>query len=124
MSVSLIGRLRSSAFRLSAGTLSMSLAGSRFSSESAPQPFHHGIRGSGGTIFTAALPYLIHRPARDPIPRLASRGRTGGSQASALPDSHSLPSSARSNHRPPAFGSITISLIGDLLMLSLPRPPP
>jgi hypothetical protein len=53
---SLIGRSRSSAFRLSAGTVSMSLAGSRFSSESAPRPFHHGIRGSGGTIFAAALP--------------------------------------------------------------------
>ena len=42
MSASLIGRSRSSAFRLSAGTVSMSLAGSRFSSESAPRPFHHG----------------------------------------------------------------------------------
>src|SRR5262245_54622458 len=63
--------------------------------------------------------HLIHRPARDTIPPLASRGRTGGSQASTLPYSHSLPSSARSNHRPPAFGSMTISLIGDLLMLSL-----
>src|SRR5262252_5869493 len=41
---------------ISAGTVLMSLAGSRFSSESAPRPFHHGIRGSGGTIFTAALP--------------------------------------------------------------------
>src|SRR6188768_2981153 len=29
----------------------MSLAGSRFSSESAPGPFHHGIRRRGGTIF-------------------------------------------------------------------------
>src|SRR4029453_13990393 len=28
----------------------------RFSSESAPGPFHHGIRGRGGTIFAAALP--------------------------------------------------------------------
>jgi hypothetical protein len=47
------------AFRLSAGTVSMSLAGSRFSLESAPRLFHHGIRGfrgSGGTMFTAALP--------------------------------------------------------------------
>jgi hypothetical protein len=33
----------------------MSLAGSRFSSESAPRPFHHGIRGQGGTIFRAAF---------------------------------------------------------------------
>jgi hypothetical protein len=56
MSASLIGRLGSSAFRLSTNTVSMSLAGSCFSSESAPGPFHHGIRGRGGTIFGAALP--------------------------------------------------------------------
>jgi len=34
----------------------VSLAGSCFSSESAPRPFHHRIRRRGGTIFTAALP--------------------------------------------------------------------
>src|SRR5215210_5177951 len=62
---------------------SMSFAGSRFSSESAPRPFHHGIRGRGGTIFAAALPsierqvqadlrtHLIHRPARDIFPLLS-----------------------------------------------------
>src|SRR5258705_10458146 len=77
MSASLIGHLGSSAFRLSTTTGSMSLTGSCFSSESAPGPFHHGIRGRGGTIFRAALPsierqvqadmrtHLIHRPARD-----------------------------------------------------------
>src|SRR5258708_16209579 len=76
MSASLIGRLGSSAFRLSTAAVSMSPAGSRFSSESAPGPFHHGIRGRGGTIYSAALPsnerqvqadmrtHLIHRPAR------------------------------------------------------------
>jgi hypothetical protein len=37
MSASLIGRLGSSAFRLSTGTVSMSLTGSCFSSESAPR---------------------------------------------------------------------------------------
>jgi len=80
MSASLIGRLGSSAFRLSTVAVSMSLAGSCFSPESAPRPFHHGIRGRGGTIFRAALPsrrwsgqadirtHLIHRPARDTIP--------------------------------------------------------
>jgi hypothetical protein len=79
-SASLIGRLGSSTFRLSATAVSMSLTGSRFSSESAPGPFHHGIRGRGGTISSAALPsderqvqadmrtHLIHRPARDIIP--------------------------------------------------------
>src|SRR5262249_7820318 len=36
--------------------LLMSLAGSCFSSESAPRPFHHRIRRRGGTISTAALP--------------------------------------------------------------------
>ena len=82
MSASLIGRLGSSAFRLSITTVSMSLTGSCFSSESAPGPFHHGIRERGGTIFGSALPsdkrqvqadirsHLIHRPARDIIPPL------------------------------------------------------
>src|SRR4029453_1453563 len=46
----------SSAFRLSTTTVSMSLTGSCFSSESAPRPFHHGIRRRGGKIFRSALP--------------------------------------------------------------------
>src|SRR6266516_494295 len=87
---SLIGRLGSSAFRLSTTTVSMSLAGSCFSSESAPGPFHHGIRRRGGTIFWSALPsverqdqadsrtHLIHRPARDILPPL------GGSRFSSI----------------------------------------
>ena len=50
MSASLIGPSGSSTFRLSINAMSMSLAGSCFSSESAPGPFHHGIRGRGGTI--------------------------------------------------------------------------
>ena len=82
MSASLIGHSGSSAFRLSTTTVSMSLTGSCFSSESAPGPFHHGIRGRGGTIYWEALPsderyvqadmrtHLIHRPARDIIPPL------------------------------------------------------
>jgi hypothetical protein len=53
---SLIGRLGSSTFRLSTASVSMSLTGSCFSSESAPRPFHYGIRGRGGTIYRAALP--------------------------------------------------------------------
>src|SRR5271169_448825 len=77
---SLIGRLGSSTFRLSTASVSMSLTGSCFSSESAPRPFHHGIRGRGGTIYRAALSsherqvqatkrtHLIHRPARDIFP--------------------------------------------------------
>src|ERR1700681_3472159 len=81
-SASLIGHLRSSTFRLSTYAVSMSLTGSRFSSESAPRPFHHGIRGQGGTILLTALPsderqgqadvrsHLIHRPARDIFPLL------------------------------------------------------
>ena len=56
MSASLIGRWGSSAFRLSTTPASMSLTGSRFSSESARRPFQHGVRGRGGTIFWAALP--------------------------------------------------------------------
>ena len=82
MSASLIGRLGSSAFRLSTATVSMSLTGSCFSSESAPGPFHYGVRRRGGTIFRTILPsderqiqadmrtHLIHRPARDIIPPL------------------------------------------------------
>src|SRR5216684_3863077 len=82
ISASLIGRLGSSTFRLSTTAVLMSPTGSRFSSESAPRPFHHGIRGRGGTIYWAALPFverqvqgdmrthLIHRPARDTIPPL------------------------------------------------------
>src|SRR6266851_8827450 len=83
MSASLIGRLGSSTFRLSTSVaVSVSLAGSCFSSDSAPGPFHHGIRRRGGTILSAALPsnerqiqadmrtHLIHRPARDIIPPL------------------------------------------------------
>src|SRR5450631_2804264 len=80
MSASLIGHSGSSTFRLSINAVSMSLTGSRFSSESAPGPFHHGIRGRGGTIYRAALlsierqdqadmrTHLIHRPARDILP--------------------------------------------------------
>jgi hypothetical protein len=80
MSASLIGRLGSSAFRLSTSTVLVSLAGSCFSAESAPGPFHHGIRERGGSIFGAALAseerqvqadirsHLIHRPARDIMP--------------------------------------------------------
>jgi len=56
MPASLIGRLGSSTFRLSATPVSMSLTGSRFFSDSAPRPFHHGIRRRGGTIFGATLP--------------------------------------------------------------------
>src|SRR5437899_5288282 len=56
MSASLIGRLGSSTFRLSTSVaVSVSLAGSCFSSDSAPGPFHHGIRRRGGTILSAAL---------------------------------------------------------------------
>jgi len=59
MSASLIGRLGSSVFRLSTFAVSASLAGACFSPESAHRPFHHGIRGRSGTIFTAALPVMI-----------------------------------------------------------------
>ena len=35
--------------------------------------------------------------------------RSGGSHSITRPHSHSVPSAARSNHRPPAFGSTTAS---------------
>jgi hypothetical protein len=44
-SASLIGHSGSSTFRLSTTAVSMSLAGSCFSPESAAGPFHHRIRG-------------------------------------------------------------------------------
>jgi hypothetical protein len=49
----------SSAFKLSTTSVSMSLTGSRFSSDSAPGPFHHGIRRRGGTIFWTTLPVNV-----------------------------------------------------------------
>src|SRR5215471_12380336 len=51
----------SSTFRLSTNSSAMSLTGSRFSSDSAPRPFHHGIRRRGGTIFWATLDLILHR---------------------------------------------------------------
>jgi hypothetical protein len=54
MSASLIGRLGSSAFRLSNVAVSMSLAGSRFSSDSALRPFQHGAGDAGGPAQGAA----------------------------------------------------------------------
>src|SRR6185295_1266910 len=98
MSASLIGRFGSSAFRLSTTTLSMSLTGSWFSSESAPRPFQHGIRRRGGTILGSALPsnerqvqadmrtHLIHRPARDIIQPLG--GARGSSYRKILHGVH------------------------------------
>ena len=59
MSASLIGGSGSSAFKLS-----MSLTGSCFSPESAPGPFHHGIRERGGPIFRAASPFDDRRSKR------------------------------------------------------------
>src|SRR5215469_2392098 len=38
--------------------------GTRFSSESAPRPFHHGIRERGGTILGATLPPVGGRTSR------------------------------------------------------------
>jgi len=51
-------------FRLSTFAVSGSLAVACFSPESAPRPFHHGIRERGGTIYTAALPVTIGRSKR------------------------------------------------------------
>src|SRR5262245_34751988 len=73
-----VGRLRSSTFRLSSSAISMSLTGSRFSSESAPGPFHHGVRGRGRTIFQATVSsgssgraYLPHPSSREGQPSTA-----------------------------------------------------
>jgi hypothetical protein len=50
-SASLIGRLGSSAFRLTTTAVSMSLAGSRFSSDSALRPFHHDSRTRWNNLY-------------------------------------------------------------------------
>src|SRR5262245_28272864 len=82
LSASLIGRSGSSAFRLLSTYASMSLTGSCFSSESAPGPFHHGIRRRGDQsngrpcldgrqVQADTRSHLIHRPARDILPPLA-----------------------------------------------------
>jgi hypothetical protein len=78
---------RSSAFRLSAAVVSMSLTGSCFSSESAPRPFHHGIRERGGTICSAALPSDLFRG-------LAVRSTAGSSGHTNSPH----PSSREGHH--------------------------
>src|SRR6201997_1985941 len=82
MSASLIGRLRSSTFRLSAIAVSMSLTGSCFSSESAPGPSTMGFedeveqsiprpcRQFERQVQADMRTHLIHRPARDIFPLL------------------------------------------------------
>ena len=66
MSASLIGRLGSSAFRLSTTAVSMSLAGSCFSSESAPGPLYGGFfvkkLGQGGEAFLRRFLGSISKP--------------------------------------------------------------
>ena len=74
MSASLIGRLGSSTFRLSAVAVSMSLAGSRFTLELAPRPSHRGIRGRGGAIFIAALPSANGRSQAELTSSVVPRG--------------------------------------------------
>jgi Phage integrase central domain len=84
MSASLIGRLGSSAFKLSTTTAaSMSLAGSCFSSETAPRPFHdedsrtrwnnlyRGLSSNERQVQADIRTHLTHRPTRrDIIPPL------------------------------------------------------
>src|SRR5262245_5163627 len=53
---------------------SMSLAGSRFSTDSAQRPFHHGIRGRGGTIFQAALSLNERQVQADLTSSIVPRG--------------------------------------------------
>src|SRR5215468_4952074 len=82
-SASLIGHSGSSAFRLSTATVSTSLAGSCFSSESAPggpsimgfedkveQSFGRPYRQSDDRVQADMRSHLIHRPPKDIIPPL------------------------------------------------------
>ena len=71
---SLIGRLRSSTFRLSATAMSMSLTGSRFSSESAPGPFRHGNPRTRWNNLTGGLASPLAGPSdRADSPHPSSR---------------------------------------------------
>ena len=71
MSASLIGRSRSSAFRLSTAAVSMSLMGSCFSSESALRPFHHVRAKSGhGTLIRSPRRRVRTAPAEIQSKRL------------------------------------------------------
>src|SRR6516164_10035234 len=76
MSASLIGRFGSSAFRRSTNAVLMSLTGSRFSSESAPRPFHHGVRGQGDQSKGRPCRYVSGRSKRtyDLTSSIAPRG--------------------------------------------------
>ena len=61
MSASLIGRLGSSAFRVPTTAVSISLTGSRFSSELAPRPFHYGISRTRWNNLLAGLAVIPTR---------------------------------------------------------------
>jgi hypothetical protein len=52
---------------------SMLLAGSRFYTESARGPFHHGIRRRGGTIFVATPPSACSVDDQIEVDRLQTR---------------------------------------------------
>ena len=97
----------------------MSLTGSRFSSDSAPRPFLHGIRRRSGTIFRAALPslrwqvqadkrsHLIHRPARDIIPPV------GGSRSPPIAFDAAQLSSHCDFPSPPELGAVKPHAVHD-----------
>ena len=63
-SASLIGRLGASTFRLSTASVSMSLTGSRFSSDEAEQSIGRHYRHTNGKVQADKRTHLIHRPAR------------------------------------------------------------
>src|SRR6202163_4430933 len=77
MSASLIGHLGSSTFRLSTTTVSMSRAGSCFSSELPSwdsrtrwNNLYRGLAVRRRQVQADMRTHLIHRPARDIFPRL------------------------------------------------------
>jgi len=95
------------------------LTGSRFSSESAPRPFHHGVRERDGTIYWAALPsderqvqrtlrsHLIHRPVRDIMPP------RGGTRVSPIRFDYVQRSRCNSVLAPAEFGAINPDAVHD-----------
>ena len=74
MSASLIGRFGSSAFRLSIAVVSMSLTGSRFSSESAPGPSSMGFENGRTNLWGGLVIRVMAGPSGHAIsPHPSSR---------------------------------------------------
>jgi len=111
MSASLIGRLGSSTFRLSATPVSMSLTGSRFSSDSAPRPLY-GAPQQQASQFDARVTSLslhavasLELPSQLPIQGIGPATAQGDGEEDEAPEQRVFP--------PPATGGKTCGPVGD-----------